>query len=111
MKEKFVKWMLVDLAIGVIVVFYYALLWIFNTTCLIKLIVNVECPTCGMTRAMISLLKGDIKGYIDNNYLALPAFVVVYLSFHLKDKGKKIVSIFAIVLAVAIFLRYIIKFF
>lgn len=33
---------------------------IFNTKCIFKLVIGVPCPGCGLTRAWISCLKGDI---------------------------------------------------
>jgi hypothetical protein len=39
--------------------------------CLIKTIFGVECPGCGMTRALAYLLHGDLPGALHSNPLAL----------------------------------------
>jgi hypothetical protein len=39
--------------------------------CLIKSIFGVECPGCGMTRALSYLLHGDLPGGLHSNPLAL----------------------------------------
>ena len=110
MKSRIFKWLLLDLAILLIAMLYYVLIYILDTTCLIKKMVGVDCPTCGMTRSIICLINGDVLGYLSYNFLALPTFLVVYLSFHIKkEKTKKIMNALIIVLALMIFLRYIIK--
>ena len=70
------------LLIGVILVVYYLICNIFNITCPIKHLTGVQCPTCGMTRAMIALMRLDIKGYIEYNPMALFMFLVVFLYLH-----------------------------
>ena len=39
--------------------------------CLIKSIFGVECPGCGMARALAYLLHGDLPGALQSNPLAL----------------------------------------
>jgi hypothetical protein len=41
--------------------------------CLIKNIFGVECPGCGMTRALVYLLHGDLPSALHSNPLALIA--------------------------------------
>lgn len=42
------------------------------TTCLVKLIFRVPCPGCGMTRATLRLLHGDVLGSLGYHPVALP---------------------------------------
>ncbi len=47
------------------------------TTCLVKLIFHVPCPGCGMTRATLRLLHGDVIGSLRYHPVALPGAVVL----------------------------------
>ena len=44
--------------LGTVVV--YALMVAFDAPCPIKYVLGVSCPGCGMTRAVLSLLRGDL---------------------------------------------------
>lgn len=44
----------------------------------------MRCPTCGVTRAIIALFGGDIRGYIHHNAMAIPMIAAVILLLHLK---------------------------
>ncbi len=112
MKTKIINWLLIDLTILLIAALYYLLIYLLDTSCLIKKIIGIECPTCGMTRSIVCLLKGDILGYFRFNYLGLPTLLVIYLTFHIQnEKSKKIMNVICIALALAILLRYIINFY
>lgn len=45
------------------------------TTCLVKIVFGVPCPGCGMTRASLRLLHGDVVGSLRFHPVALPAAV------------------------------------
>ncbi len=47
--------------------------------CPILYFFKVPCPTCGVTRAMLSLLVLDFKGYCNYNFMALPLCAAVLL--------------------------------
>ena len=70
------------LLIIVVAVAYYLICNIFNITCPIKYITGMPCPTCGMTRAMLALVRLDIKGYIEYNPMALFMCLIVFLYLH-----------------------------
>ena len=44
---------------------------VFKTVCPLKAFFNIDCPTCGLTRATIALLKGDIRASIIFNPTAI----------------------------------------
>lgn len=48
-------------------------------TCIIRKIIKIPCPTCGVTRAMLSLLTGNIQKYFYYNPMALPLCLAVFL--------------------------------
>lgn len=55
-----------------------------NITCPIYQVTNIPCPTCGVTRALFSLLKLDIENYFYFHALALPLAIAVLLVFHIR---------------------------
>lgn len=58
----------------------YALLSYFGIGCPIKYITGISCPGCGMTRALISLLKLDINKafYFHPLFPLVIIFLIVY---------------------------------
>lgn len=70
----------------------------FNITCIIYKVTGIPCPTCYMGRALISLLKGDIDGYIGYNIMALPvaAAFAGELFIDAFSKYRKAVHIYSI---------------
>lgn len=61
---------------------YFVLSTMFGITCPIKYITKVPCPTCGMTRAMMSLIRLDFKGYVEYNVMAFFMITAVMLLIH-----------------------------
>ena len=52
--------------------------------CPIKYFLHFDCPTCGMTRAMFSLFRGDFASYMSFNPLALPFLLLLLFALHAK---------------------------
>lgn len=50
--------------------------------CPIKYFLHFDCPTCGMTRAILSLFRGDIASYMDFNPMALPFLILLLFAVH-----------------------------
>ena len=50
--------------------------------CPVKYFFHFDCPACGMTRAMLSLFRGDIAGYMRFNPMALPFLLVLLFALH-----------------------------
>ena len=59
----------------------------FNIPCLIKLIIKIPCPACGLTRAFKSLLQLNIIDAIKYNFLVIPIsiFVIIVNYYIIKD--------------------------
>ena len=53
--------------------------YIGDIGCLIRRFIHIPCPTCGMTRAFLSLIKGDIYSYFYFNAFAVPVGIVVVI--------------------------------
>ncbi len=107
-KSRAAEWIKTDAKLLAVAAVYYLILFIAGESCLIKSITGRECPCCGMTRALISLLKGDIYGYAVYNPLALPVAAGIYFNLHAgKGKFKTFTDIFTAITAVLVFARYI----
>ena len=75
-----------------IFVAYVALLNLLGITCPIKYLLGIRCPTCGVSRALTSLLKFDFGGYIESNPFAIPLVFAVWLLLNASDFQKKRLS-------------------
>lgn len=56
-------------------------------TCIIRALLGFPCPTCGVTRAMVSLLKSDIRNYCYYNIMGVPLCIATALMF-VGEKNK-----------------------
>jgi hypothetical protein len=68
--------------------------------CSIKSLIGIDCPGCGMQRAFIALLKGDLIQSLKFNASLLPflftiLFTICHLIFSFKNGSKFIVIFFA----------------
>ena len=52
---------------------------VFNNTCIIKILFHIDCPGCGLTRATIALLRGDIMKSLHYNYSCIFWLVTILL--------------------------------
>jgi len=90
---------------------YFLICNLLQTGCLFKKIIGFDCPTCGMTRAILSLLRADVQGYFYYNPMALPMIASVWMYIHRKLLGdKKWITYFMIVSLILTIIRYIITF-
>ena len=103
------NWILIDLKFLLVLCVFYFLLLVFNETCPIKAIFAFECPTCGATRALVSLFGLDFEGYFTYNALALPLAIILYLNLHAEIFKKKILMVGTILTAIFVLALYIIK--
>ena len=81
--------------------------------CFYKSLLGVECPGCGMQRAFIALLRGDLLTSLQLYPALIPTMVmlvllVVHIFYNLKNGAKILVSLF-VLNAVIIFISYICK--
>ena len=99
-----------------ILYFFIICLFIFVITyydigCPILRFVGIPCPTCGVTRAIVSLIKGDLRGYFSYHPLAVPLAVAVALMIHAQRlKHPKGIIFFSVSVAVVNLVLYIAKF-
>lgn len=92
----------------VLMMVYYLL----DIKCVIYSFTGIPCPTCNMTRALLSLLKGDIYAYSRLNIMAIPVSTVVVseilISKHLKNKSA--LHICSVVILTLNLFYYVIRF-
>ena len=81
---------------------FYIICRILNITCLFYAFTKTPCPTCYMGRALVFLLKGNFKGYITYNVMALPVLVVFVTELFNKyfAKYKKVIRIHSVTVLV-----------
>ncbi len=95
-------------AIVGIVVFLFVTNVLFSDGCLIKIVTGYCCPTCGMTRALFCIVKGDFYGYVQYNAMSIPCASAVIVGFHTnKIKHKAISNGFICAVAICTFAYYI----
>ena len=102
-----IKHILIISFVGIIIL----LLNISKIGCPIRLITGFPCPTCGLTRSVISLLKLDFKAAFRYNPMTLFIILAVMLGIH-RDVipiNKKITDVLVIAMAILIFAVYIIR--
>lgn len=94
-----------------VILCFISLLQIFDINCLIKYCFGIECPACGMTRGMLSLLCGNIQKYFEYNAMALPVLIAVLLEIHFRHikKFRVPVQIFCIGILIINFIYYIFR--
>lgn len=52
---------------------------VFGAMCPFKVFLHVDCPGCGLTRATIALLKGDISKSLHYNYTCIFWLITILL--------------------------------
>jgi hypothetical protein len=94
----FSKMLLILGAIGLFSIVFSAITG--RSACLIYSFIGVPCPSCGMTRAFLSLFRGDLSAALSNH----PLFIIILLTpgiFLLKGLSEKKRSfLFCIIAAV-----------
>jgi len=89
--------------------------WLERNTlpCFYKKYLGIECPGCGMQRALIELLKGNFINSIKVYPALLPiVFLLLYLILHLIfkfEKGALVLKISFIFTVSIIVINYILK--
>ncbi len=102
------KHILIFLLIIGLVSLYYLL----DITCPFMFLFKVPCPTCGITRSLLCLLRLDFNSYLHYNVFTIPvilASLVIIHSNHLKGLLKNISIPVSLVILIANFAYYIFR--
>lgn len=62
----------------------YIICRFFDVTCLIYKFTQIPCPTCYMSRALCSLLRGNFSDYINYNIMAVPLSIAFLTELYIK---------------------------
>lgn len=102
-KEQIKKYLYLIISAGLLCLFLY----LTNIGCPIKFITGISCPGCGMTRALFSLLRLDVKSavYYHPLVFVMPVIVIIIL---LRNKlGRRLFKIFTVFFTVLFIAVYI----
>ena len=103
---------LIENKIPIIAIIIYCVFMqlVFGAMCPFKVFLHIDCPGCGLTRATLSLLKGDISKSLHYNYTCI--FWLIAISLFIIDRYIKPLKIkpfplLFIIASVATLIRYI----
>lgn len=94
---------------------FYMIHWLEThlSPCFFKSTIGIDCPGCGMQRAFIALLKGDISQSFNHHPALIPFLVtLLVLLVQLKlqhPKGAKLIVILFIITSIITVVNYSIK--
>lgn len=102
-KDEITKKLIFILSIIILVVFYY------SVGCPIRWMTGVSCPSCGMTRAAMALLRFDFTAAYNYHPLIfiLPIVAIVY--FFRKRLSKKAQTFFFVLFIALMLIVYILR--
>lgn len=98
--------------IPIIIVLVYSVFMqlFFGAMCPFKVFLHVDCPGCGLTRATIALLKGDIHESLHYNYTCMLWLITIILFFvdrYIKPLKIKPFPVLFIITSIITIIRYI----
>lgn len=108
MKIKNIKEKVLTLLLGCAVVFAYSKL---SFPCLFRVLLHIDCPGCGMTRAYLSLLRLDFSAAFTYHpmFWSVPILLLLYFFDGRLFRQKWLnISLFAIIMA-GFFINWILK--
>ena len=105
MKRSVKRFLCIHLPVLAAILLYFLL----PIRCPILTFCHVPCPTCGMTRALFSLLKLDFAGYLHYNPAALPFAALVLFGVHARlipwpKRRKDLILISGTVIVVIVYI-------
>lgn len=69
-----------NICILAILIIFLLIVATMPVTCLFKQVTGIYCPTCGMTRAFISIIFFNFKKAFLYNILSIPLFLFIVIS-------------------------------
>ena len=81
-RKRTVKILVFHVLIIALIGLYVFALDYFSIGCPIRFLLGIPCPTCGVTRALLSLVRLDFTAYLRYNPMAVPLCIVIFMAFH-----------------------------
>lgn len=84
--------------------------WVFGGVCFIRLLFGVPCPACGMTRACVLLLEGNLTGAWQMHAMVFPVIFGVLLYVFCKyfvENSRKIWMSYVIIMVIVAICYYV----
>ncbi|WP_010250865.1 DUF2752 domain-containing protein [Acetivibrio cellulolyticus] len=81
-----------------------------RSICLFLNLTGIPCPSCGMTRAYVSLFRGNLSQAFSYHPLFLMPFVIIFIMHEKIRSNKKLYNGLIISLLVVIFGVYVARF-
>ena len=95
------------LAIVVVIAAFYGVLHLIGVNCPIRFLTGISCPGCGMTRAWISLLQGNLSAAVSYHpllFTVVPAVIAVFFRSRIPKRIFSILTWALILLFLAVYL-------
>lgn len=79
--------------------------------CFFKALIGFDCPACVTTRAIASLLMGDVTMYLQYNPMAVPLVLLLLYAVHRNHLSitKRIQDVILIIGTIIVFIGYLIR--
>ncbi len=102
------KLLTVHSAVIAVALLYGACMYFFDLGCLWHILFGIKCPTCGMTRALLALLQGDVSSYLSYHVMAVPVLLACLICLHIRLFRNKCLRIIGIAVSTVVLLCNII---
>lgn len=63
-----------------VLIAFLLIVYAIPVTCIFKQVIGISCPSCGMTRAFLSILHFDFYNAFTYNILSIPLFIFIIYS-------------------------------
>ena len=81
--------------------------------CLSKKIIGIDCPGCGMQRAILLFFQGDFQAAFQMNAAVLTTILfIIFVFLHFVDKQRnyhQLIRVFAVINTLIMIIAYIFK--
>ena len=85
-----------------IICFFILIISVLDIGCPFLFLFKIPCPTCGVTRAILAFLRGDLKSYLRFQPMAIPLLFAVWLALHQRLFSQKRM-VWSIVFSIVVF--------
>ncbi len=108
--SKYYREIIIILAVGLFYLFF--MLIGYPIGCIIERVFDVDCPTCGITRAWEAFLRGDFRlAFYYHPTFMLPPIAIILYAFNrvILRKKKVVIDVVVYFLVAIIFIVYILR--